>query len=103
MKQLIFLLITIVLFSCINQDDVKVKNLIPDRSEWSEEAFQTPPNQAKVQTWYHWVNGHILIDAINKDLESMKDGGIGGFTLFNAAEGTPFGGISYFSEECWDT
>lgn len=64
--------------------------------------FKNPPDFYKPHVWWHWMNGHISAEAITKDLESMKTAGIGGFTLFNASEGTTAKGpVDYMSEEWW--
>ena len=102
MKQLILLLIMFALYSCDEKDQVKSKNLISEQNEWSEEGFKTPPHSAKTQVWYHWLNGHLTKEGITKDLEDMKSMGIGGFRVFNAAEGTPPGSATYGSDEWWD-
>lgn len=51
--------------------------------------FQTPPNSAKPRVWWHWMNGNISKDGIQKDLEWMSRVGIGGFQNFDAALFTP--------------
>ncbi len=51
--------------------------------------FVTPPNIAKPRVWWHWMNGNITKDGIQKDLEWMKRAGIGGFQNFDAALATP--------------
>lgn len=51
--------------------------------------FQTPPNTAKPRVWWHWMNGNITKDGIQKDLEWMHRVGIGGFQNFDAALATP--------------
>ena len=51
--------------------------------------FQTPPNTAKPRVWWHWMNGNITKDGIQKDLEWMHRAGIGGFQNFDAALATP--------------
>ena len=67
-----------------------------------KKGFINPPNLAKPLTWWHWMNGHISRKAITRDLEAMKQNGIGGFTLFNASEGTPPGPVKYMSDEWWE-
>jgi hypothetical protein len=52
--------------------------------------------------WYHWLNGHLTKEGITSDLEDMKAIGIGGFRVFNAAEGTPPGSAIYYSDEWWE-
>lgn len=51
--------------------------------------FQTPPNSAKPRVWWHWMNGNISKDGIQKDLEWMSRVGIGGFQNFDANLFTP--------------
>ena len=79
--------------------DTKVNNLITVDSEWSETDFQTPPDESKVKVWYHWINGHLSKEEITKDMEAMKEVGIGGFTNFNVGEGTPPGNAPYGSRD----
>ena len=54
-----------------------------------KQNFQNPPNAAKPRVWWHWMNGNITIDGIQKDLEWMNRIGIGGFQNFDASLGTP--------------
>jgi hypothetical protein len=102
MKQLILFLTIFALYSCAEKDQVKTKNLISGQNEWTEEGFKTPPHSAKTQVWYHWLNGHLTKEGITSDLEDMKSAGIGGFRVFNAAEGTPPGSAIYYSDEWWE-
>ena len=51
--------------------------------------FQTPPNTAKPRVWWHWMNGNITKEGIQKDLEWMEKTGIGGFQNFDASLMTP--------------
>ena len=52
-------------------------------------AFVQPPNQAKPRVWWHWMNGNITKNGIQKDLEWMQRVGIGGFQNFDANLFTP--------------
>jgi alpha-L-rhamnosidase/Glycosyl hydrolases family 2, sugar binding domain len=54
-----------------------------------QQNFQTPPNAAKPRVWWHWMNGNITKDGIQKDLEWMHRVGIGGFQNFDASLFTP--------------
>ncbi len=54
-----------------------------------EQNFMVPPNEAKPRVWWHWMNGNITKDGIQKDLEWMHRVGIGGFQNFDAAFMTP--------------
>ncbi|RDB02980.1 glycosyl hydrolase [Runella aurantiaca] len=51
--------------------------------------FQTPPSSAKPRVWWHWMNGNITKEGIQKDLEWMSRVGIGGFQNFDANLFTP--------------
>ncbi|MGA0559272.1 glycosyl hydrolase [Larkinella sp. VNQ87] len=52
-------------------------------------GFQNPPNAARPRVWWHWMNGNITKDGIQKDLEWMQRIGIGGFQNFDASLFTP--------------
>ena len=52
-------------------------------------GFATPPEAAKPQLWWHWMNGNISREGIRLDLEWMQRSGIGGFHNFDAALATP--------------
>jgi hypothetical protein len=54
-----------------------------------EARFLNPPASAKPRVWWHWMNGNITRDGIQKDLEWMNRIGIGGFQNFDAAFMTP--------------
>ncbi len=48
-----------------------------------ESGFLAPPDSAKPQTWWHWMNGNITKAGITADLEAMKQTGLGGATIVN--------------------
>ncbi|MEI6804820.1 MAG: glycosyl hydrolase [Burkholderiales bacterium] len=45
-------------------------------------AFRNPPDSAKPQTWWHWMDGNISKEGITADLEAMKRAGIGMAHIF---------------------
>ncbi len=53
------------------------------------QGFINPPNAAKPRVWWHWMNGNISKDGIQKDLDWFTRVGIGGFQNFDAALFTP--------------
>jgi hypothetical protein len=53
------------------------------------DEFKMPPNAAKPRVWWHWMNGNITKNGIQKDLDWMEKTGIGGFHNFDAALFTP--------------
>lgn len=53
------------------------------------EGFDSPPSSARPRVWWHWMNGNISKEGIQKDLEWMKRIGIGGMHSFDGAWDTP--------------
>ncbi|HEY4414217.1 MAG TPA: glycosyl hydrolase [Verrucomicrobiae bacterium] len=60
-------------------------------------GFLNPPNSAKPQTWWHWMNGNITQAGITADLEAMKQIGLGGATIVNVDCGIPRGDVPFMS------
>ena len=80
--------IIFVLFSfCTNmpQDKGLREKTISDLKE----EFQSPPNEARPRVWWHWMNGNVTKEGIQKDLDWMEQTGIGGFQNFDANLFTP--------------
>ncbi|MEZ0483089.1 glycosyl hydrolase [Fibrella aquatica] len=48
-----------------------------------ENRFRNPPVTAKPYVWWHWMGSNFSKVGITKDLEAMKEAGIGGATIFN--------------------
>ena len=66
-------------------------------SEPLETGFLKPPDSAKPQTWWHWMNGNITKAGITADLEAMKQIGLGGATVVNVDCGIPAGPVKFMS------
>ena len=64
-----------------------------------EQGFLNPPDSAKPQTWWHWMNGNITKAGITADLEAMKQIGLGGATIVNVDCGIPAGPVKFMSPE----
>jgi hypothetical protein len=64
-----------------------------------ETGFLHPPDSAKPQTWWHWMNGNITTNGITADLEAMKQIGLGGATIVNVDSGIPRGPVNFMSPE----
>ena len=56
-----------------------------------ESGFLNPPESAKPETWWQWMNGNISKTGITADLEAMKQIGLGGATIGNTSCGIPVG------------
>jgi len=64
-----------------------------------QSGFLAPPDSAKPQTWWHWMNGNITKEGITADLEAMKQIGLGGATIVNVDCGIPRGSVPFMSSE----
>jgi hypothetical protein len=49
----------------------------------TDQGFSNPPDSARPQTFWHWMNGNVTKEGITADLEAMKEAGIGGVFLYN--------------------
>lgn len=47
-------------------------------------GFETPPPSARPRVWWHWMNGNVTIDGIDKDLDWLARIGVGGVQNFDA-------------------
>ncbi|MDR0845474.1 MAG: hypothetical protein LBN71_09645 [Tannerella sp.] len=75
-------------------------------------SFQEPPNEYRPCVWWHWLGSNFRKEGITKDLEAMKEAGIGGATIFNIAssvqeshapiENNPWPEQTYRGEAYWD-
>ena len=64
-----------------------------------ESGFLNPPDSAKPQTWWHWMNGNITKAGLTADLEAMQQIGLGGATIVNVDCGIPRGPVNFMSPE----
>ncbi len=51
--------------------------------------FRQPPPAARPRVWWHWMNGNITKEGIRRDLDWMKQVGIGGVDAIDASIDTP--------------
>lgn len=85
MKKLLLACIFLaIIMGCSAPDEVKQVTLDELKS-----GFANPPQEARVQVWWHWMDGNITKDGIYKDLTWMKRIGLGGFHHFDAGVSTP--------------
>jgi hypothetical protein len=52
-------------------------------------GFNNPPQSARPRVWWHWLNGNITKDGIEKDIAWMARSGLGGLQNFDAEMMTP--------------
>nr|WP_132386357.1 glycosyl hydrolase [Novosphingobium sp. PhB165] len=54
-----------------------------------EDGFRDPPQAARPRVWWHWLDGNISEDGIEKDLAWMKRVGLGGAQTFDGSFALP--------------
>lgn len=59
------------------------------RADTLDDGFRDPPQSARPRVWWHWMNGNVTVDGIEKDLAWMARVGIGGVQNFDASLATP--------------
>ena len=77
-----------------------------------ETDFSNPPVAARPYVWWHWMGSNISKEGITKDLEAMKESGIGGATMFHLTSAVTVGAkptmncptpeITYRSPKWWE-
>ena len=67
-----------------------------------ENDFKNPPERAKPRTWMHSMSGNMSKPGLTKDLEAIKEVGIGGILLFNVSHTIPQGDVIFNSDEHQD-
>lgn len=63
----------------------------------NEADFINPPQQARPNTYWEWMNGNISREGLTKDLEYMKRANYGSAMIFEAGVGIPRGTVDYNS------
>ncbi|PBN43326.1 glycosyl hydrolase [Sphingobium sp. D43FB] len=61
----------------------------PSLADDLADGFVNPPQSARPRVWWHWMNGNVTKDGIDKDLDWMARMGIGGVQNFDANLMTP--------------
>ncbi len=88
------------------------KDLVAQTDDLLASSFREPRVQSKPYVWWHWMGPNFSKAGITKDLEAMRDMGIGGATIFNIASAVqethqpilnnPWPNQTYRSEAYWE-
>ncbi len=62
-----------------------------------EDAFRIPPNSAQPGVYWYFMDGNLDGDEMVKDLESMKEVGIGNLVFLEVNVGVPRGPVDFMS------
>ena len=69
-----------------------------------EANFKAVPDSARVAVYWYWLNDNLSPEGVVKDLQSMKEAGIGrAYIGFQGINDIPYGDVKLFSEEWWRT
>ncbi len=100
----------LMLFACTEVE----KSHIDNEKTLTELAymFKEPSIAYRPYVWWHWMGSNFSKEGITKDLEAMKEAGIGGATIFNLAsavqeshkpiENNPWPEQTYRSKAYWE-
>ena len=93
------------LFSCPGSDKDPMDRKYQIDYDYLKSNFQQPDRTYGVNCWWWRLNGNVTKEAITKDLEAMRQSGIGGATILQVNSGFQFGnyteGVSYYNEKWW--
>ena len=74
----------------------------PTAPQTLAENFQTPPDDARPGVYWYFMDGNFSKEGITKDLEAMRDQGIGYVVFLEVNVGVPRGHIDFMSPEWLD-
>ena len=66
-------------------------------------TFRSPPDSARPEVWWHWMNGNVSRAGIVADLDAMAAVGLGGVTIFDAGCAIPPGPLAFNTPDWFDT
>ena len=85
-KRLTFALpILVILPFCVCAQSALQKRTASKQAKDLENLFRHPATNQKPYVWWHWMGPNFSKEGITKDLEAMKEMGLGGATIFNIA------------------
>ncbi|MGI9286675.1 MAG: glycosyl hydrolase [Pseudomonadales bacterium] len=93
------------LVGCSNASTDEAKQNAPADNQATEALvrdFITPPDTAKLGTYWYWMNDNISLETTQKDLKFMKDMGIGRAFIGNIGNYVEPGDVKIFSDEWWN-
>jgi hypothetical protein len=64
-----------------------------------KQGFLNPPDSARPGVYWYFMDGNMSKEAMTKDLESMKEVGIGNVLFLEVNVGIPRGEVNFLSEE----
>ena len=94
-----FLAVSAVLFTYCGSQGPQISQADYDHIQ---EGFITPADTNKPWTYYYWIGDDISREGITRDMEAMKEFGIGAVLIGNINPDEVDGRVPLFSDEWWD-
>jgi hypothetical protein len=94
LKFLLYCLFPVILFPACQPKTGSVENL--------KQGFLNPPDSARPGVYWYFMDGNVSKESITKDLEAMKQAGIGYVVYLEVNVGVPRGKVDFLSEEWQD-
>jgi hypothetical protein len=83
-----------IVFSCSDSEEKRIALL--------EAGFKNPPSSARPGVYWYFMDGNFSKQAVTKDLEAMKQAGIGHVLFLEVNVGIPRGKVDFLSDEWQD-
>jgi hypothetical protein len=81
----------------------RTKTISPQEYTRIQEGFTTPQDTNRLWCYYYWIGDDISREGVTKDLEAMKEFGIGAVLMGNINPDEVDGRVPLFSDEWWET
>ncbi len=94
----LFLVFSLLWVSCSDSS----RRMSAGRYALLQQDFVVPHDTNVVWCYYYWINDDISREGVTKDMEAMKEFGIGGLFVGNINPANMDGPVPLFSEEWWD-
>lgn len=91
----------ILLFTFCSGPESKVHSYLSEELALKT-GFKNPPDSVRPGVYWYFMDGNMSADAMTKDLESMKEAGIGNVIFLEVNVGVPRGPVEFLSNQWQD-
>ena len=74
------------------------KNSMPETDPLTQ-GFMSPPDSARPGVYWYFMDGNMSKEGMTRDLEAMKNAGIGSLLFLEVNVGIPRGPVDYLSDQ----
>ncbi len=97
-KFILFLFFLLLMFTNIQAKNIP-QNAASDKKIKLRQGFVTPPDSTRPGVYWYFMDGNLSREGMTKDLEAMKEAGIGSVIFLEVNVGIPRGPITFLSDE----